>query len=291
MTLFFLSLSLFFFAKRSVQILCIHLKRFRHEVMYSFKISSHVSFPLEGLNMQPFLAKDSPSQVTTYDLLSVICHHGTAGSMRCYHFRQIWARANLLRLSRASLLIQVDTTLLTVRMWSTASGTSSMTSTWQKSTRRSCRTQKPMCCSTGERPNAVGLFFRATFARYRLRFLWICCRKSSEESVRERQKVVALASMKEPSLLQFYISREWLNKFNTFAEPGPISNHTFLCQHGGPYLRDSPCQHARHKSKTLFLFCTGIPPNKYHYIDDLVVIVPQNVWEYLYNRWSVSQFH
>lgn len=59
------------------------------------------------------------------------------------------------------------------------------------------------------------------------------CRKSSEESVRERQKVVALASMKEPSLLQFYISREWLNKFNTFAEPGPISNYTFLCQHGG----------------------------------------------------------
>lgn len=55
--------------------------------MYSFKISSHVSFPLEGLNMQPFLAKDSPSQVTTYDLLSVICHHGTAGSTRCARLR------------------------------------------------------------------------------------------------------------------------------------------------------------------------------------------------------------
>lgn len=53
--------------------------------------------------------------------------------------------------------------------------------------------------------------------------------------MRERQKVVALANMKEPSLLQFYISREWLNKFNTFAEPGPISNHTFLCQHGGAW--------------------------------------------------------
>lgn len=50
--------------------------------MYSFKISSHVSFPLEGLDMRPFLAKESPSQVTTYDLLSVICHHGTAGSTR-----------------------------------------------------------------------------------------------------------------------------------------------------------------------------------------------------------------
>jgi len=48
--------------------------------MYSFKINSHVSFPLEGLDLKPFLAKESPSQVTTYDLLSVICHHGTAGS-------------------------------------------------------------------------------------------------------------------------------------------------------------------------------------------------------------------
>lgn len=48
--------------------------------MYSFKISSHVSFPLEGLDLRPFLAKECTSQVTTYDLLSVICHHGTAGS-------------------------------------------------------------------------------------------------------------------------------------------------------------------------------------------------------------------
>lgn len=73
-------------SKFVVQILCIHLKRFRHEVMYSFKISSHVSFPLEGLDMRPFLAKESPSQITTYDLLSVICHHGTAGSMSSLDF-------------------------------------------------------------------------------------------------------------------------------------------------------------------------------------------------------------
>lgn len=39
--------------------------------------------------------------------------------------------------------------------------------------------------------------------------------------------------MMEPSLLQFYISRQWLNKFKTFAEPGPISNDDFLCSHGG----------------------------------------------------------
>ncbi|EHA99925.1 Ubiquitin carboxyl-terminal hydrolase 20 [Heterocephalus glaber] len=65
---------------RLPEILCIHLKRFRHEVTYSFKVSSHVSFPLEGLDLRPFLAKECASQITTYDLLSVICHHGTAGS-------------------------------------------------------------------------------------------------------------------------------------------------------------------------------------------------------------------
>uniref|UniRef100_A0AAQ5X276 Ubiquitin carboxyl-terminal hydrolase n=1 Tax=Amphiprion ocellaris TaxID=80972 RepID=A0AAQ5X276_AMPOC len=189
-------------------ILCIHLKRFRHEVMYSFKISSHVSFPLEGLDMRPFLAKESPSQVTTYDLLSVICHHGTAGSGHYIAYCQNVINGQWYEFDD-QYVTEVHETVV-------------------------------------QNAEAYVLFYR----------------KSSEESVRERQKVVALANMKEPSLLQFYISREWLNKFNTFAEPGPISNHTFLCQHG------------------------GIPPNKYHYIDDLVVIVPQNVWEYLYNSFG-----
>ncbi|XP_061912769.1 ubiquitin carboxyl-terminal hydrolase 20 isoform X1 [Entelurus aequoreus] len=193
---------------RLPEILCIHLKRFRHEVMYSFKIGSHVSFPLEGLDMRPFLAKDSSSQVTTYDLLSVICHHGTAGSGHYIAYCQNVINGQWYEFDD-QYVTEVHETVV-------------------------------------QNAEAYVLFYR----------------KSSEESVRERQKVVALANAKEPSLLQFYISREWLNKFNTFAEPGPISNHTFLCRHG------------------------GIPPTKYHYIDDLVVIVPQNVWEYLYNRFG-----
>ncbi|XP_066568781.1 ubiquitin carboxyl-terminal hydrolase 20 isoform X2 [Amia ocellicauda] len=193
---------------RLPEILCIHLKRFRHEVMYSFKINSHVSFPLEGLDLRPFLAKESPSQITTYDLLSVICHHGTAGSGHYIAYCQNVINGQWYEFDD-QYVTEVHETVV-------------------------------------QNAEAYVLFYR----------------KSSEESVRERQKVVALANMKEPSLLQFYISREWLNKFNTFTEPGPISNHTFLCQHG------------------------GIPPNKYHYIDDLVVILPQNVWEYLYNSFG-----
>uniref|UniRef100_A0A8C9THS4 Ubiquitin carboxyl-terminal hydrolase n=1 Tax=Scleropages formosus TaxID=113540 RepID=A0A8C9THS4_SCLFO len=193
---------------RLPEILCVHLKRFRHEVMYSFKINSHVSFPLEGLDLRPFLAKESPSQITTYDLLSVICHHGTAASGHYIAYCQNVINGQWYEFDD-QYVTEVHETVV-------------------------------------QNAEAYVLFYR----------------KSSEESVRERQKVVALANLKEPSLLQFYISREWLNKFNTFTEPGPITNHTFLCQHG------------------------GIPPNKYHYIDDLVVILPQNVWEYLYNRFG-----
>lgn len=102
--------------------------------------------------------------------------------------------------------------------------------------------QKPTSCSTGElspAPQSRGGYGMPRRAFHKLSFqellniLFLPLRKSSEEAVRERQKVVSLASMKEHSLLQFYISREWLNKFNTFAEPGPITNHTFLCAHGG----------------------------------------------------------
>lgn len=103
--------------------------------------------------------------------------------------------------------------------------------------------------------------------------------------MRERQQVVSLAAMREPSLLRFYVSREWLNKFNTFAEPGPITNHTFLCPHGGE--QSAPGRGVYGEAQAAALPCaslTGIPPNKYHYVDDLVVILPQSVWEHLYSR-------
>lgn len=190
------------------EILCIHLKRFRHELMFSTKINNHVSFPLEGLDLQPFLAKDSPSQITTYELLSVICHHGTAS---CGHY--------------------------------TAFCLNDLNDRWYEFDDQSVT---EVSQSTVQNAEAYVLFYR----------------KSSDEMQKERQRVTHLLNMMEPSLLQFYISRQWLNKFKTFAEPGPISNKEFLCVHG------------------------GVPPRKASYIDDLVVMLPQNVWDYLYSRFG-----
>lgn len=61
------------------EVLCIHLKRFRHELMFSSKISSAVSFPLKGLDMRLYLHSECVSKVSNYELFSVICHYGTAG--------------------------------------------------------------------------------------------------------------------------------------------------------------------------------------------------------------------
>nr|XP_003479129.2 ubiquitin carboxyl-terminal hydrolase 33 [Cavia porcellus] len=87
-------------------------------------------------------------------------------------------------------------------------------------------------------------------------------RKSSEEAQKERRRISNLLNIMEPSLLQFYISRQWLNKFKTFAEPGPISNNDFLCIHG------------------------GVPPRKASYIEDLVLMLPQHIWDNLYSRYG-----
>ncbi|XP_041698888.1 ubiquitin carboxyl-terminal hydrolase 33 isoform X1 [Coregonus clupeaformis] len=190
------------------EILCIHLKRFRHELMFSTKIGTHVSFPLEGLDLQPFLAKDSSAHTTSYDLLSVICHHGTASSGHYIAY----CRNDLNNL-------------------------------WYEFDDQSVTEVSESCVQNAE---AYVLFYK----------------KSNEDAPKERRRVTGLLNMTEASLLQFYVSRQWLNKFKTFAEPGPISNDDFLCSHG------------------------GVPPAKAAFIDDLVVMLPQNVWDHLYSRYG-----
>uniref|UniRef100_A0A8C7JW51 Ubiquitin carboxyl-terminal hydrolase n=1 Tax=Oncorhynchus kisutch TaxID=8019 RepID=A0A8C7JW51_ONCKI len=190
------------------EILCIHLKRFRHELMFSAKIGTHVSFPLEGLELQPFLAKDSSAHTTSYDLLSIICHHGTASSGHYIAY----CRNDLNNL-------------------------------WYEFDDQSVTEVSESCVQNAE---AYVLFYK----------------KSNEDALKERRKVTGLLGVTEPSLLQFYVSRQWLNKFKTFAEPGPISNDDFLCSHG------------------------GVPPAKAAFIDDLVVMLPQNAWDHLYSRYG-----
>lgn len=195
------------------EVLCVHLKRFRHELMFSSKIASYVSFPLEDLEMKPYLHKDCVSTVTSYDLISVICHHGTAGGGHyvCYALNPI-----------TNQWFEFDDQCVT-----------------------------PVSREMVQNCGAYVLFYK----------------KRSQEMLQLREKTVELMDMtsKDPngfesSDLNFFVSRQWINRFNTFAEPGPIDNSDFLCPHG------------------------GVNPVRSMFVDKICTPIPQHVWEFLFQK-------
>ncbi|KAL7292982.1 hypothetical protein TKK_0013432 [Trichogramma kaykai] len=195
------------------EMLCVHLKRFRHELMFSSKIASHVSFPsdsIDMLDMRPYLHKDCVSKVTTYELISVICHHGTAGGGHyvCYAFNPM-----------ANQWFEFDDQCVT-----------------------------PVSLETVRNCGAYVLFYK----------------KYSPEMHQIREKTAELMeiSSKTSTDLNFFVSRQWINRFNSFAEPGPIDNSDFLCPHG------------------------GVIPARAKFVEKLCTPLPQTVWEYLYQTFG-----
>lgn len=62
--------------------------------------------------------------------------------------------------------------------------------------------------------------------------------------------------------IKFFVSKQWINRFNTFAEPGPIDNSSILCQHG------------------------SLLPNKAANVSDLLMPINQALWDYMYEKFG-----
>jgi ubiquitin carboxyl-terminal hydrolase 20/33 len=65
-------------------VLCIQLKRFRHESFFSSKVNTYVSFPADMLDMSPFMKDENGGplkerQGDYYELIGVINHLGSFG--------------------------------------------------------------------------------------------------------------------------------------------------------------------------------------------------------------------
>lgn len=196
-------------------ILCIHLKRFRHELMYSSKISNQVTFPLEGLDMSPYVISDpdkpdDKDKITTYDLVSVICHHGTPASG---HY--------------------------------TAYCLNSFSDTWYEFDDQYVTAVDPHQVAACE---AYVLFYR----------------KNTDEVCQGRLRMVQMIerAMTISSDTEYYISNQWINRFNTFAEPGPITNFDVLCEHG------------------------RVQPSKAAIVKDLCTGFPKEVWVYMQSTYG-----
>ncbi|KAL3287316.1 hypothetical protein HHI36_001791 [Cryptolaemus montrouzieri] len=185
------------------EVLCIHLKRFRHELMFSSKISSAVSFPLKGLEMRPYLHNDCISKITSYELFSVICHHGTAGGGHyiCFALNNgQWYEFDDQYVTKVSA-------------------------------------EKVESCE------AYVLFYR----------------KSMMQADEMKMKAIKMSNVCNDIEREIaYVSKQWINRFNTCAEPGPIDNSDFLCHHG------------------------SINPDQVLILDQLSVVIPLTVYEYLH---------
>ena len=190
--------------------LCIHLKRFRHDFSFSTKVSTRVAFPLVDLDMAPWINREKcQSEVSTYDLTGVICHHGSAGgghytALALNHLDQEWYEFD------DSVVTKVDPSAV-------------------------------MSAS-----DAYVLFYRKNNA--------------VTEPVRETFQNLLAAN--EPSLVQYYVSKQWLNRLEQFAEPGAVDNSDFLCPHG------------------------GVLPAKTAFVYELCVALPASAWDLLHNRYG-----
>lgn len=67
------------------EILCIHLKRFRHDTLYNTKINTKITFPLRELDLQPYMMEtqeetedESEEQNYVYDLIGIVSHRGSS---------------------------------------------------------------------------------------------------------------------------------------------------------------------------------------------------------------------
>ncbi|CAG9834253.1 unnamed protein product [Diabrotica balteata] len=193
------------------EVLCIHLKRFRHELMFSSKISSVVSFPLKGLEMRPYLHTDCVSKVSSYELFSVICHHGTAGGghYTCFALN-------------CGQWYEFDDQYVT-----------------------KVSADKVQGCE------AYVLFYQKV--------------NTSAEVIRESaEKILENTAEKNVNevMKRTYISKQWINRFYFCAEPGPIDNSDFLCQHG------------------------AVSPERDIDIHKIAMLIPLDVYQFLHSKFG-----
>lgn len=190
------------------EMLCIHLKRFRHEFYHSSKISSFISFPLEALDMRKYLTSDFTGKCSKYDLVAVITHHGSVG---CGHY--------------------------------VACCKNFVTGKWYEFNDSYV---SEVSASYVQNAEAYVLFYR----------------KRGESITKHRQKYFRISKKAEDHPTTQYISKKWMTMFYTCAEPGPISNNSFLCRHG------------------------AVDPLKEPLVNELVTPLPGPCWEFLVQKFG-----
>ncbi|VDM97449.1 unnamed protein product [Thelazia callipaeda] len=203
------------------EILCIHLKRFRHDMSYSSKISTTVTFPIYDLDLTPFTETlEQNNESVLYDLVAFITHYGVNAESGHYvaycknEMNENWYEFDdsvVTKLEIAEVITKEAYVLFYQR-----------------------QSSKNM----DEIKNRV--------------------RQMLEEEMMNNTKVCS--AMK--AVPHHYVSREWLHRLSTFSNPGPITNHDFLCQH------------------------SQILPRRAAHLTDYYVAISSSLWDFFFEKFG-----
>ncbi|KAL6063557.1 ubiquitin-specific protease doa4 [Balamuthia mandrillaris] len=187
------------------KILCIHLKRFRHDSYFSSKISDQVTFPLTGLNMAPFCEEYGGNEDmiahTTYDLIGLINHRGGLGGGHYVAY---------CKNQKNGKWWEFDDSYVTEASESQVQGTEAYVLFYQR--------RSPENDENGEEIKAIRASIKAYHCWLNAEFSATAANGAAEEEE------------EQPS----YLSREWYYRWLTVEEEaGPIDHRSFICEHGG----------------------------------------------------------
>ncbi|RVE45689.1 hypothetical protein evm_009659 [Chilo suppressalis] len=261
---------------RLPEVLCVHLKRFRHELMFSAKVAARVSFPLRDLDMSPYTHKECTSKISRYELCAVDAvlsmvevlvkdqpdHDADSDDVEefmeeqgllarlIHHFKSESADQQYLILSAARKALQ-------------GGGARRIQHTFPPIIFHAYRLAYTYKDLKDQEVIKISLIY----------FVFLVVRKVNPQMAVLRQKAAEIleSTSVEPNDIKFYVSKQWINKFNTWAEPGPIDNSDFVCCHG------------------------GVRPDRGRHLPHLVACLPQPLWEFLYAQFgggpAVSHVH
>ncbi|CAM9276479.1 unnamed protein product [Chrysoparadoxa australica] len=177
-------------------VLCIHVKRFRKGYFWTHKLHNGMSFPLEGLDMAPFMEKSNGGPVL-YDLICLVEHtgvlshgHWTActrddGSGRWFHCNDMCVDE-----IAASRVAQLTPYLLV----------------YKKRPRQAPREQLLSVLAASTSP--------------------------SLDLAKDTAATPTHLPASEPVMPQAYVSKAWAVRLLNCADLRPISNHPVVCVHG-----------------------------------------------------------
>ncbi|XP_028032864.1 ubiquitin carboxyl-terminal hydrolase 20 isoform X1 [Bombyx mandarina] len=190
------------------EVLCVHLKRFRHELLFSAKVAARVAFPINDLDMTPYTHKECTSSVSRYSLAAVISHTGTAGGG--HYTCAVRAGAGWYSFDDHAVA--------------------------------------PLHVHQLAAAEAYVLFYRKVNPQMAV--------------LREKAAEILESASIGPNDPKYYISKQWINKFNTWAEPGPVDNSDFVCSHG------------------------EVRPDREPYLAALAVALPPALWDFLHKQFG-----